>query len=546
VSKSAGILVWALCQLLITPALAFTHGNPITVPPPQPYGTFTTYYVSPYGNDANNGLSPLTAWQTINKVNSTLFAAHSAIAFQGGQVFMGGFVINSSVTPGDFAITSYGDGRAIIASGGNKECATVADLSNITFDNIDCEGSDNLFQNTRGIYWSNSAPGAVVLTGHTLTNSILAQYGWDGVFWDQAPSANPLAGFANVTITNNIIHDNTGHITTNRQLGTNCILASGGNSTVNTNITISGNLIYNCTGVSPSLWVAGDGIFLVGFSNALITRNTVHDAGTLNSFCPGPIGIGTTAVNNIVISYNEVYNIFAGTGCDGEGIDMDQGTSNGIVEYNWVHNSTSADIVNFGSGAANHHDNTIRFNIIEAATSTGLWISGISHNIQVYNNTVYSNNPLCFDISTQTDTSIVANNICYATGLSNPYLRVDNNGPNLGLTQVQNNDYFGGLGHWLWGPTTYTTLPNFQTGCGVPCTPAGTTVDPKLVNPGGGGTTNGGSNQMLLGSYFLQGGSPMRTGGLNLQTLFGINPGSVDFYGHPITPSTLPIGAATY
>ena len=39
----------------------------------------TTYYVSPSGNDNNNGTSPSTAWKTITKVNSVTFAAGDSI-----------------------------------------------------------------------------------------------------------------------------------------------------------------------------------------------------------------------------------------------------------------------------------------------------------------------------------------------------------------------------------------------------------------------------------------------------------------------------------
>ena len=73
--------------------------------------------------------------------------------------------------------------------------------------------------------------------------------------------------------------------------------------------------------------------------------------------------------------------------------------------------------------------------------------------------------------------------------------------------------------------------------------PVGTSVDPKLVNPGGGGITNG-YNPGNLTAYHLQGGSPMVLSGLNMVTNFSIDPGIKDYYGTSVTTSTLPIGAA--
>jgi hypothetical protein len=49
----------------------------------------TDYYVSPSGSDANSGTSPGGAWQTISKVNSTIFSPGDNIYFEGGETFSG-------------------------------------------------------------------------------------------------------------------------------------------------------------------------------------------------------------------------------------------------------------------------------------------------------------------------------------------------------------------------------------------------------------------------------------------------------------------------
>ncbi|MES3036600.1 MAG: right-handed parallel beta-helix repeat-containing protein, partial [Bdellovibrionota bacterium] len=46
-----------------------------------------TYYISPVGNDANDGLSKEKPWKTIDKVNSSNFRAGDAILFKGSSSF---------------------------------------------------------------------------------------------------------------------------------------------------------------------------------------------------------------------------------------------------------------------------------------------------------------------------------------------------------------------------------------------------------------------------------------------------------------------------
>jgi len=55
-----------------------------------------TFYISNTGNDTNDGLSPNTAWQSIEKVSSTLLEDGSSILFKRGDVFRGKMSIQIS------------------------------------------------------------------------------------------------------------------------------------------------------------------------------------------------------------------------------------------------------------------------------------------------------------------------------------------------------------------------------------------------------------------------------------------------------------------
>lgn len=73
-----------------------------------------TYYVSNQGNDANDGLSPATAWQSLAKINETPLADGDQILFQRGQVFRG--QLNPRKTYTGLTYGAYGAGaRPVIA-----------------------------------------------------------------------------------------------------------------------------------------------------------------------------------------------------------------------------------------------------------------------------------------------------------------------------------------------------------------------------------------------------------------------------------------------
>lgn len=80
----------------------------------------TTYYVSPGGNDTNNGTSQATAWRTIGRlqqVGSSLQPGDQ-ILFERGGTYPGQFTINSNGSAAQpIVIGSYGSGELPVISG---------------------------------------------------------------------------------------------------------------------------------------------------------------------------------------------------------------------------------------------------------------------------------------------------------------------------------------------------------------------------------------------------------------------------------------------
>ena len=92
--------VTCLLALMIMPTVA-QHG--------------TTYYVSNAGDDANDGLSPDTAWQTIEHANTVILADNDAILFRRGDVFRGEFRLYK--TPVGVTVGAYSAGDDPVLAG---------------------------------------------------------------------------------------------------------------------------------------------------------------------------------------------------------------------------------------------------------------------------------------------------------------------------------------------------------------------------------------------------------------------------------------------
>ncbi len=76
------------------------------------------YYIDAVnGNDANDGKTPQSAWETLNKLNTVTINAGNKILFRTGQRWQGSLEIkNSGTTDNPIVIGSYGEGAAPIIS----------------------------------------------------------------------------------------------------------------------------------------------------------------------------------------------------------------------------------------------------------------------------------------------------------------------------------------------------------------------------------------------------------------------------------------------
>lgn len=87
-------------------------------------GSGVCYYVSNCGNDANDGLSPTTAWLTLSKVSGYTFPAGSVVLFERGGLWRGQLILKSNVI-----YTSYGQGEKPKIYGSTRDAAQVGSWS---------------------------------------------------------------------------------------------------------------------------------------------------------------------------------------------------------------------------------------------------------------------------------------------------------------------------------------------------------------------------------------------------------------------------------
>ncbi|MEE1801084.1 right-handed parallel beta-helix repeat-containing protein [Streptomyces sp. JV176] len=533
----------------------------------------TTYYVSPGGSDSNTGLSPDQAWKSTGKVNGFTFPQGATVSFQGGQTFTGCLVFDrynvpaaSAATP--FKVTSYGTGRATLSSGctGNYSAAVTADnVSGFHLDNLKLVNGGTT---AAGVLLQNqTSPTAA--TGLKVTRSDISGFatpsGSDSTFGGQIMvlgyAVNGNSGpLDDVQILDNELHG--ASVTSNAGPG---VYGWGAGLNI-TDVRVEGNTVHNLGMAAQS---TGAALTANGWNGAVIQHNVVHDIGANVTSCGGASGIMTYTSNDVTIRRNEVYKVQPvpdyTAGCDWDGIDLDGGTTNSVVEYNYTHDNAGSALLAYTStvGSRVWGPNTYRYNISEnddwANAQGGLFdvVPNAPKNaLSIYGNTFFTGKDqsknkragasACFMFGYTSGTwasgSQVKDNICHMANKGtygktgqlyyNPYGQT-------GMT-LSNNLYYGtNTGGWRWGGTTH---PDFAAWQATGLEPGAVWGDPLFTSPGTGGTcswspTTGTGPQPCPQAYTLRPGSPAIGAGTAVS-----GNGGIDYYGTTV-PATPNIGA---
>jgi hypothetical protein len=108
-------------------------------------GTGTTYFVKNGGNNAANGLSDATAWATVAKVNSVVFASGDTVRFKRGSLWRETLVPRAGVTYRD-----YDAGALPILSSSNLAAGWVLHSGNVWRITLGTDPNMVWFNGTRG------------------------------------------------------------------------------------------------------------------------------------------------------------------------------------------------------------------------------------------------------------------------------------------------------------------------------------------------------------------------------------------------------------
>jgi hypothetical protein len=506
-----------------------------------------TYYVSPNGNDSNEGTSNLLAWRTIDKVNKQSFPAGTQILFEGGQHFEGSllFEFDDAGTPArPIVVSSYGEGRATIQGGGGNGIV-VHNTGGFTIANINVVGSGRTNNESSGISFINDLDGDVKIDYVRIELVDVSGFGKYGITVD---GNKGLSGYRDVGVEHVESHDN----------GLAGIYVQGdynpeAEGFAHENVFVRYARSYNNPGVPGRKEShSGSGIILSDVDHGVIERSVAHDNGwQCESSLGGPIGIWAWGSNAVTIQYNESHHNRVAGIKDGGGFDLDGGMTNSVMQYNYSHDNDGAGYLMMQFvDARPYANNTLRYNISQNDGRKngygGIHLVGEINNTEIYNNTIYMSpapdgEPPAIEIRstklkswflTEVGTNTqVRNNIFIAAGDSR-LVRVVGNHPGL---LFQGNDYYssGGKFQVIWDGSEYTSLDDWRAAIGqerLGKANFGMSVDPQLNSPGDGGTLNNADLLITLTGYKLRADSPLIDAGVDLREA-RINPGGHDYFG---------------
>ena len=396
-----------------------------------------TFYVdATNGNDNNDGTSPATAWQSIEKVNNTTFFPGSQILLKAGESWTGMLWPKGSGAEGSpIILSSYGTGdrpRILMDENANmtEDLMRIAtpiydrksnqtfylhnqsywEISNIEFYNPGFDADHHVDPNRafeRGMYITAEDVGQI---DHIYINNVYI-HGFQGnnkgnmgkesggiIFFVNAnfdESKREPTWFNDIRITNCTIEDvgrsgffllspwKTRDMTENGQWGGrwSAVNQAGEGSlgafTPSTNIYIGSNILRR---------IDGDGIILQCMDGVVVEYNLVDEPCVDTQFAAG---IFPYLVSNAVIRYNELSR--AHLALDAQGVEVDALNENVAVIYNYSHQNVGGFVQFCTPLNLPSFDSYYAYNVSEgdAGYYALLYSRQGTVNCSVFNNTIY-------------------------------------------------------------------------------------------------------------------------------------------------------------
>jgi hypothetical protein len=290
---------------------------------------------------------------------------------------------------------------------------------------------------------------------------------------------------------------------------------------------------------------SGNGILMEDVDGGVIEYCEAYNNGYDCRAEHGPVGIWAAVANNVIIQHCESHHNHTGEPFDGHGFDFDGGTTNSIMQYNYSHDNDGVGyfICSYKNAPHTYNHNVIRYNISvndcrkRGSGSICFWtdspIEDPIHNTQIYGNTTYSSRgpAIAFWPKEGVHNTKVYNNLFIT---ANNQKLVEGN-PDKAMATFFGNAYWAA--DCKYDIAGRQSLEDWRAATGQETLngkPVGLVVDPKLVGLGKDVTIGDPTKLHTLTAYRLQDDSPLIDAGLDLRSLFGIDPGKGDFFGNPI------------
>jgi hypothetical protein len=404
----------------------------IEMPEQAPPRLGADYYVSPDGDDANDGTSSGAAWRTLAHVNRVSFTPGDRILLQGDQVFDGNLLFSADGrgTANDpIILTSYGPGKATIrvssGHGVKVHNAGAFWISNL----ILIGGVSGMVDTYSGVAFHNDLPGDIRLPGIRIENVEVSGFAGNGI---ELGGLSGKSGYSDVRIEHVVVHDNA-------QNGINIFGEWDQYSYgyAHTNVCIRHALAYNNSGVpGPARSHSGSGIIMSDVNFGIIEQCIAYNNGCMsNSSEGGPVGIWAHDSNDVRIQYNESYSNRTDGKFDGGGFDLDGGVSNSILQYNYSHDNDGAGFMLAQYPSARPSlNNIIRYNVSlndgRKNSYGAIHLFGVFGRTEIHSNNIYLDSTergrpagICFQEGTRALVHVWDNSI--HTGHGVPAVRVE-------------------------------------------------------------------------------------------------------------------------
>jgi hypothetical protein len=471
----------------------------------------TFYFDATNGNDSYKENTIETPWQSLAKINETIFDPGDSVLLKAGEKWEGTINLNGSGAENyPITLSRYGEGERPIINGKGAEgpVITLRNVSHWNLSSLEITNPSTLQASRVGVLITATGGNQ----GHfhldnLYIHDIFGRYTFEMI--GKNTGGIGIIG-ENDTRFDNILIENS-EITDIVRVGifTNGNTGTRGDRPI-TNLVIRNNTLTRC---------AGDGMIIRYAYRPIIEHNlAIENHNALEELVNYGVAIWVRSTDEAIIQYNRVFDTKGSK--DGQAFDADLDAWRTLVQYNYSANNEGGFMLVYGSS----QDAIVRYNISQNDGSKGkhlldfpVWVSPRGSGI-IHNNVFYideGNDAVLVDEALPT--AKLYNNI--VINKSGGALVIRSEGQ---TAEFSNNCLVG------YSESETARNQNPVTG------------NPDLINPGSGET-----EFSSLEGYKLSEGSPCLGAGIPVSEMGGnywYKEEMHDFWGNPINPEFLDVG----